>query len=230
MELADGVASQHRRVAWVKHGLIACIVLAVVALFADIAQYALLGDLAAGVDVDPSTIEANDSRQLLFAWLQNGAFIVTAVFWLVWFHRAYGNLKLLGRKHTKYGPGWAVGYWFVPVVNLVMPYLLTRETWLKSASGSPKPGVPRASRAPRLGAWWTFYLFNGASNRFAAFLVRAAETVDDWILLTQLATVGDVLIIVASVLAFTVVSSIDRAQVEAVRAAAAEPALVPSTV
>ncbi|MBI5434402.1 MAG: DUF4328 domain-containing protein [Planctomycetes bacterium] len=225
MELADGVASQHRRVAWVKHGLIACIVLGIVAVLSNLGQYDLLNDLAAGVSFDDGTIEANDDRQRLIAWLQRGALVFTAACWLVWFHRAYGNLKLLGRKHAHYGAGWAVGYWFIPLAHLVIPYQMTREIWLKSASAGAVTGEPRRPRARWLGFWWAGYLTNGVLGRVAAVLSNDAESPDEWVFVTQLSMVGDLSAIVAAVLALVVVSSIDRLQLEAVRAAAPEPAV-----
>ena len=63
--------------------------------------------------------------------LQGGTFIVTGIVWLLWLHSSYGLLRYLGTKVTRFSPGWAVGCWFVPFVNLVRPYQVVEELRLR---------------------------------------------------------------------------------------------------
>ena len=51
----------------------------------------------------------------------------TATAVLMWVHRAYRNLPALGARDMAYSPGWAVGWWFIPFLNLVRPYQVVRE-------------------------------------------------------------------------------------------------------
>lgn len=55
------------------------------------------------------------------------ALIVT----LVWLHKTFVAL----RGRTKYSPAFAVGCWFIPIGNLVLPALVLRDAW-RSARGS----------------------------------------------------------------------------------------------
>jgi hypothetical protein len=81
--------------------------------------------------------------------------LVAGVTWLTWQHKAQGDLYARQLPGLRYTPGWAVGWWFVPFANLVMPYLTVRELW---------DGAGHASRAPatrrdwRLLAWWLAYI------------------------------------------------------------------------
>ena len=52
--------------------------------------------------------------------------IGATVAFLVWFHRAYVNLSI-AHGTTMYAPGWAIGVWFIPVLNLWRPYFMTSE-------------------------------------------------------------------------------------------------------
>ncbi|QYO65100.1 DUF4328 domain-containing protein [Leptolyngbya sp. 7M] len=48
--------------------------------------------------------------------------IATIVLFLVWLYRAHKNLFSLKPTHLDFSPGWAVGWWFIPFLNLVRPY------------------------------------------------------------------------------------------------------------
>ncbi|MBO0837848.1 MAG: DUF4328 domain-containing protein, partial [Actinobacteria bacterium] len=53
----------------------------------------------------------------------------------VWTYGAYRNLPALGAGGLSWSPGWGAGAWFVPIANLFVPYLVTRQVWLGTAAG-----------------------------------------------------------------------------------------------
>lgn len=61
-------------------------------------------------------------------------YITTVVCFLIWLHRCYSNLGALGNPvhFLGYSSGWAVGYWFIPLVCLWVPYKVVKEVWEKS--------------------------------------------------------------------------------------------------
>lgn len=52
----------------------------------------------------------------------------------VWFYRAGQNIHMTGLRGMKFSPGWYVGWFYIPLVQVVMPYLTTRELWQANAS------------------------------------------------------------------------------------------------
>lgn len=50
---------------------------------------------------------------------------------LVWLHRSFVAL----RGRTRFSPGMAVGGWFIPVANLLLPALILRDAW-RAARGT----------------------------------------------------------------------------------------------
>jgi Domain of unknown function (DUF4328) len=80
--------------------------------------------------------------------------LATGVLWLVWQHRAQSDLYARRVPGLRYTPGWAVGWWFVPFANLVMPLVCMRELFGATATGSGQ----RVRRDWRLPAWWGLYL------------------------------------------------------------------------
>jgi hypothetical protein len=70
----------------------------------------------------------------LFTSLISAGLSITAmVFFFIWVYRACKNLHAPGYPKPKYSPGWAVGWFFIPAVNLVMNLLVMLEIQKKSA-------------------------------------------------------------------------------------------------
>lgn len=71
-----------------------------------------------------------------------------------WIYRASANAHALSNEMTV-SPGWAVGSYFIPILNLFKPFQGMKEAWLASHHrsnwhGEPTPGL--------LIVWWTLWL------------------------------------------------------------------------
>jgi hypothetical protein len=62
-----------------------------------------------------------------------------------------------------YTPGWSVGWFFVPLANLVMPYLVIREIWQASGPGQGA-NWRRAPVSAVLSVWWVVGVVGGMSH------------------------------------------------------------------
>lgn len=62
---------------------------------------------------------ANDVAGLLF--------LTTGMFYFAWKYRAYRNLHVIRTGELKYSHTWAVGGYFVPFANIVVPFRVMRE-------------------------------------------------------------------------------------------------------
>jgi hypothetical protein len=80
--------------------------------------------------------------------VSNFGFIVAMVMFLVWFYRARVNAKGHGWPQ-RLAPGWAIGGWFVPVVNFWFPFQIMVDIW---RAGLPEQA--RTSIAILPGIWW----------------------------------------------------------------------------
>lgn len=61
-------------------------------------------------------------------------YLLCIVLFLVWIHRSAGNAHAFGTPGVSITPGWAVGYWFIPILNLFRPYQAIREIYRASVS------------------------------------------------------------------------------------------------
>jgi Domain of unknown function (DUF4328) len=205
--------SAHGRAMWTVGFLVAAAVAGAVGIATEAAR---VGDLEAfrGRFGDFTTT-AGGAGVNAGVTLMGLALLGGAIAWPIWQHRAQANLRALGAESLRFSPGWAAGWWFVPIADYVMPFLAIRE--LTKASDPAAGAVDWKGRPthPILGFWWaawigySFFRIVGSSvspQRFAS--------VGDLITKAWLFLVSDALFAVAAVLAIVVVRSIDREQEE----------------
>jgi Domain of unknown function (DUF4328) len=211
-ELSPARRAEQFRARWTTYLLLTCLALDAVAIVCGFSQRALLARLAAGVPLVPEDAAANDARHQLVGALKLAAFLGTAIVWLSWLHRAYGNLGLVGSKRSRFPVGWAVGYWLIPIVNLVRAYQTMKDLWLRSESVNDRDGYDNLPAPAFLGAWWGVYLIWVAAERGFGFMARDAGSLGDLTNVTDLEILVNVVGIVAALLAIKVVRGIDRYQ------------------
>jgi hypothetical protein len=186
------------------------ILLSFVALASGAMEYQLLsafasGDLS-GYDNPIAAAEASDARQQMIGIVQIGLYVSCIIAFLVWKHRAAANLRASGRGPLKFTPGWAVGWYFVPIASLVKPLQAMREIWQVSHNG------PVANTPAVLGTWWTFWLLGNLSGQIAFRLSRSAETPDAMLRVSTASLASDALLIVSGALIIVIVRRISWAQ------------------
>lgn len=210
--LATARDSERRRARVTLFLIYACLALDVVAIVSDLLQMHLLDRVAKGGKLSDSEASANDVRQGAIAILQTGAFLFSGVAWLSWLHRAYASLRLVGTGKSKFTPGWAVGYWFIPVINLLRPYQIVRDLWIRSDRLNADVSVEDAPSPSLVGSWWLVYIASGV----AAWVVRAGDgsgrTVDRLMNNTLWSVVLNVAAVASALLAAAVVRGIHLRQ------------------
>jgi len=92
---------------------------------------------------------------MLTAWSVAAA--ASGVLMVVWLFRAIRATEPFGASGTTWSPGWAVGAWFIPGANLIIPKLVVNQIdrVTHPDSGTPPVGDRwrRASLLPS-GHWW----------------------------------------------------------------------------
>lgn len=130
--------------------------LEVASLISGYFQYDLLTAFRNGEDVSIEAANANDLREKVLGIVYIVAYIITSVFFLMWFRRAYNNLHQKV-ENLSFTEGWAVGSWFVPILNLIRPYQIMKELYIETKglllqTDSHFSGL----RTNKIGWWWGF--------------------------------------------------------------------------
>jgi hypothetical protein len=157
-------------------------------------------------------VDAMD-RSDLISQLGSWLFVLTAIVWLVWQHRAHANLHAARVPGLEFSPGWAVGWWFIPVANLVKPFGTVRELVKASVAD---PAWRQARTWPVIGWWWAC-LIVGAVAGSAVGVVAAVRSDDPMsagslINLDRLGLVLTAPSVAAAILATLIVRSVAQRQ------------------
>jgi len=222
-------SSGHQRAQLAVLFLVLFIVLDVIALAAGYSENALISGVASGQTITEAEAVANDSRQLIIGLLQFLEFVVTGIFFLMWIHRAHRNLPALGAQGLKYSPGWAVGGFFVPFLNIVRPFQVVKEIWKASGpdvhSGDAS-SWQYSSTSPLLGFWWASWILFSFLGQIGLRMSFRARSVDQLLIASRFNILSDALSAVCAVLVIVIIREIDARQELKIKrlAAPAEPA------
>ncbi len=178
-----------------------------------------------GVRDDAVTAVNNFFSALSFQFL---AIIPIGIVFIIWMWRLAKNNEALGRGGPSFGPGWAIGGWFVPIGSLVIPALHLQELWKGTDPSIPRgdPSWKRAPMLPLLWLWWVTYtvgqllLFFGTrgigetgSNANAELTVEdLISDLDSVRTGINLVVAGALLLVAGAVACITVVFRVSRRQ------------------
>jgi len=82
--------------------------------------------------------------------------VAGAVFFILWFRRAYANLHRLDTVEVNHADSWAVWSWFIPILNFFRPYNIMKEIWIKTQEAYKGAGKDDSRWLVDL--WWLFFL------------------------------------------------------------------------
>jgi hypothetical protein len=187
----------------------------------DRASY-LAGVLDKTVSFTESSAQHQDDRVGTAATLILLAILVAGVLFIVWLFRVVRQLHAGRPTMFRYRAGWAIGGWFVPLVNLVIPKQMVDDSW-RAATDRAKP-VP-----PLFHVWWAAYLLGGLVTIIGRG-VENGDTTNPHSLVNgdRIGGAGSLISALAAVLAMVVVAKLDAAARQASPAPAPAPALAPA--
>ncbi len=113
----------------------------------------------------------------LITWL------VVIVLVMILGYRVFKHARSMGAQ-LRLAPGWAIGGWFVPFVNTVVPFLVVCDAYRVVVSGASPP-VGRAYAVERpsgwIWAWWIAVLLGVVSTFFLNNDPHAITSRSDWL-------------------------------------------------
>jgi hypothetical protein len=111
---------------------------------------------------------------------------VTSAFWI---YNTACNARAFGAQNLQVSPGWAVGFYFIPIMSFFKPFQAIEEIWDASV-------VPSSLRTPLLlRFWWGAWLITNFAGAVTARIpdlplaVQIAQTSFDVVAVTLFATV-----------------------------------------
>lgn len=78
-----------------------------------------------------------------------------------WIYVTNANAHAFGTGEMSISPGWAVGWFFVPLANLYKPYEGVKETWQASHNAG---GLIEEAESPIVRWWWGLWIASGIAG------------------------------------------------------------------
>ena len=171
MGLAEGIDLLAQRAKLVKFLLIAGFVVIAATLIGQIAE------LRGAISLDENAEFTGAAAAYVALGLTDILLtLVTIVFFAMWIYRAAANIVAAGTVGFDYTPGWAVGWFFIPIANLFKPYAAMRQIW-NASHGGQGDQLERAEGL--LAIWWgTWVLANIASNISLRLTINPASAAE----------------------------------------------------
>jgi len=155
-------------------------------------QLSMLYGAQSGAGLDQANANANDMRQLIITGVLVLCVLTSMIMLFVWVYSTHANLPSLGATNLDFSSGWAVGWFFVPIMNLFKPYQVVSEIWHMS---QPNPLLGREpTGATLIGWWWGLRICSHIAEQGLKAFARNADTVDLLIAVSWIAIVGTILI------------------------------------
>jgi len=132
-------------------------------------------------------------------------YILTIIFFCIWTNKSMKNVWAMDSySKPEISPGWAVGFYFIPIVNLWKPFQAMKEIWSLS--------VPEKSSSSILGCWWALWIISCFADRISMRL--PTETFED-MKFSYFFDAGSVVISIgAGLLLMNIVSQVTKKQTE----------------
>lgn len=176
----------------------------------------ILSRVGQGDVIAEQQLDTNYAWQFVLALGWIIVWIAQVVAFLMWVHRAHRNLPALRATGMKFTPGWAVGWYFIPYLNLFKPYQVMREICNASAPADAPNGGDAWHAYPApfvVKLWWTTFLFMCFANSIFQQTPQPEEIAD-----YQIVAVASIVVIglafAASLAALWLVRSVTGRQEE----------------
>ena len=189
---------------------------AVIAVWSGWLEIDLLRQIAEGVPPSEEEGAASDWRQAAVAGVQVLVFLVAGVLFLRWTFLANRNARAFAAGEMEFTPGWAVGWYFIPVATLWKPYQALSETFKASHPdfthdwrGASRPGI--------LPLWWALWIISTFLGQAVFRSALRAETADELLASSTIILISDAMDVPLGIVAMFVVSKLQARQSEKAR-------------
>lgn len=185
-----------------------------ISLVSDIMQLDLLNSLS----ISQAQADENDTRQRVIGISYIAVSVITGIIFLKWIYRANVNCRgfihnlspdetgLFRKRIPEFTPGWSIGYYFIPFLNLYKPYKAMREIF--AISENPKDWYNIKLTDKTLIYWWALWLISNSLSQLSFRLSLKADTIESLQNSTTISIISETLDLILSVVCINLVSKI----------------------
>ncbi|MDA7888799.1 DUF4328 domain-containing protein, partial [Akkermansiaceae bacterium] len=103
------------------------VVVSLVSMLANLMWHSMLVTAAEGRSLDLGLMAKKWERMFIAGRVEFWMFVVTGIVFLAWVRRANINSRGFGAANMNFSPGWSIGFYFIPILNLFKPFQAMKE-------------------------------------------------------------------------------------------------------
>ena len=182
-------------------------VLSLMASGSDFMEIQLFSTASISDTVADAEIDASELRQGFIALLRFGLLMPLMVIFCCWIYRANANARSLGADDMNYTPGWSVGWFFVPLMNIFKPFKVMKEIW-QASSPNIKESWQVQTVSALVPAWWALWLLSQFTGQAATRMSFNASSFDQLSNASTVMLVSDCIDIPLSIVILMIIRAI----------------------
>jgi hypothetical protein len=132
----------------------------------------------------PARSDLKDADDLVSTMAGILGVITLAIFivFIVFLYRASKNTELWNIMSRTWTPGWAIGGWFIPLANFVIPALVVSDIWKRTPEAPTSGAADSETSTGIVWVWWVLFVIGIIGSRLDIDpdTFSAART-QDWI-------------------------------------------------
>ena len=184
-----------------------CVGLVWLSIIAEIAYAYDAWSLRAYLDATAARV---DSQGFAIGIAYSVIIVITSIVCCIWIYRASWNARQRQPSEDRVTPGWAVGWFFVPIMSLWKPYRAMTATW--GASHVPEEGLGKGSVPAFVPLWWGLWVVASLMSNYSFRMSMKTEYTEDFRAISTIDLICAPLAVLAALLFIRLMTSISAAQ------------------
>ncbi|MDU8942369.1 DUF4328 domain-containing protein [Ovoidimarina sediminis] len=144
-----------------------------------------------------------DNTTMIVGLVYLGVYLAAGIASGIWIYRSAWNAREIAGSDDGIRPGWAVGWYFIPIMNFFKPYQIQKRVW--QASGVTAAGW-------LLPTWWGMWLLANAIAQVSGRVWMGANSAEEFAGAAIFDMVNVVPSVICAVLWRRIVHSVTEAQ------------------
>lgn len=143
-------------------------------------------------------------------------FAATIILFLMWLFQSYKNLYAFGINGLRSSPAWAVGCWFIPFLNLIVPLKTVNEVYHASDPDNLNKQFYQSENSTTFihGLWWAVWLIGSFLGNAVIRGSIQAETESHIKMVNKVGIISSFMFIIAAFLLMKIIKKIDLRQTQ----------------
>ena len=170
-------------------------------------QYSIYNEASQNNVISIETVEQSNSQMQLLTITQMILYFLIFISFCLWFYGVHEDLESLGAENLKYSHAQTFWGFVIPVVNIIRPYQVANEIWIKSSKESEKKSFTVL-------LWWLCILLTVVLGYASGALVAFSDDVEMFKNSILSLMAADTLSVFAILFAFLMIQNIEKRQKE----------------